>query len=112
MTDNMRDVLVIIMGAIIGLSWCLLFRRKIERLSYGLFSAFGSSAQKRTSLCDSCQHRKKSREAVAEYVQLRRRYGVVNDIAPKVECKRHEGYGHEAESLSKCSMFLPIEEVN
>lgn len=61
-------------------------------------------------LCDDCQHRANSQKAVAEYMQRNPEGGgLVNDIAPKAECKLHRGYGRPIENKGACRDFLPLE---
>ncbi len=67
-------------------------------------------------LCEKCFHRQDSRKRVERYIQVRLDRGesppfkgIVNDIAPRAECKRHEGYGHTVETITQCWDFRPQE---
>ena len=61
-------------------------------------------------LCDRCQHRLGSRLAVEQYRRLNPgRTGLINDIAPKAECKLHEGYGRPVENKKVCRDFAALD---
>lgn len=67
-------------------------------------------------LCEKCHHRQDSRRRVEQYVQMRLARGekppfegIVNDLAPRYECKQHEGYGRDVGTITQCWDFRPDE---
>ena len=66
-----------------------------------------------TGVCFHCVYRAESIKAVEDW-RARNSVGVgiVNDTAPKAECKLHEGYGRPNETKIECREFKDVQSTS